>query len=452
MEVYYGFGCVCFVIAMIHIVYWRHIAAQNFFFKRAPHLKISEIHTFDDAWITGLVEAPKVVIPPVFGNECVYYVYQLFKKSVRVEKDSQGKVRRTEYWELVQTVANAAPFYLNDGTGRLVVSPTKAVIKFAHSAIRQSESWRHVLTYLPASGIMSSVGVASEQKDRLTAKGEIPLLLTPMGRQAFMKAIKSEERWTKTGGLILLWSAIALTLSGMFIHTRVFASGDWKSFIPIAGLLALIPFSLLYYGYTYNSMVSLRSQLINSWANVDIELKIRRDLIPNIVQATEAYFGHERGVLSLLSILRESLGRETKLSNRISLENNISRNMAQVVERIEASPELHDEICLKLHQELKTIEQKIAHAKSHFNAVVEEFNNLVKGFPSHLVALTLGFKAVPFYGENSNPTLLSEKRSDSLPSKPNEQSITMPSGDRSTDVKQTQVPTPASKNITEKAS
>ncbi|MBC7458109.1 MAG: LemA family protein [Bdellovibrionaceae bacterium] len=390
-------GVICFFIGMGVLYYYRSTSRQNFFFRRAPQLKISEFHTFDDVWITGMIEAPTVVIPPLFAYESVSYTYSLYEKKVRYERDSNGKERRIEFWDLVYSKADSTSFLINDGSGQVLVNPEQAIQKYFPSDIYQTTWWKHTITYLPASGLISSVGIVSEDKKQLIPKGETPLMITPMGRKNFIQSLNTEEKVAKYSGLSLTWLSFTFVAMEGFEQLRWLNQDGIAKFI-FSGILGAIPFAGTYYYFTFNSFVNLRRKVINSWANVDVELKARRDLIPNLVTSLEGYLKYEKDSFSAISQLREKLASERRLANRIEIENEISKHIAKINLTIESYPELNSGPVILISENLKVIENKIAHSKSHFNTVVEEYNNLIEGFPSKHIAGKHQFTSVPFYG------------------------------------------------------
>ncbi len=400
------FALVLAFIGSCTLMYYRNLSRQNFFFKRAPHLKISDIHVHDDVWVTGIIDPIKLVVPPFFFYETIQYSYSMFEKVVHYKKDANGNERRVETWELRHTENDASQFLLKDGSGELVVNPKNAIIKFPFNDFYQDQWFKHILSYLPASGLISAVGVVSDKKDQLIQKGEIPLMVTPMGRKQFNQSIKTQEVLSKFTGLFALWLSFSSCILSFNDHYSVFSGREDSSVLYIiSGVLAFIPFSIIYYYFTFNSLVALRTKTINSWANIDIELKNRRDLIPNLVTTLGQFLQNEKSSFQSLSECREKLKTEKRLSERIKIENEIMRNLSKIKLSIENTPDLKTEPVLLLTQEITTLENKISHAKSHFNAVVEEYNNLVCSFPSKWVAQFNYLSEVPYYGLESGKKL-----------------------------------------------
>jgi LemA protein len=392
---------VLLMIGIGFLYYNRSISKENFFFRRAPQLQINQVHTFDDGWFTGVIDTATILHPPFFNNDTVSYHYSLYEKVIKYEKDSQGRSKRVETWELYSSASDSTAFYLDDGSGKLIINPNKAIHKYPYGNSWESEHWKHVVSYIPSSGIISSVGVVSEDKKELIAKGETPFMISPMGRPEFMKASKSEEKWSKIGGLSFLWLS-SLSFFYFLNESSMQIPLDSISLFILLGLMSTIPFAACYVYFTNNSLVALRAQVVNSWANVDVELKNRRDLIPNLVQTVGTYLKHEQNSFAKLSDLRASLEKENLLTSRIKIENKITNSVNSFLTQVESHPEFKDESVLLLQKELVIIENKISHAKSHFNAVAEEYNNLVEGMPSSFVANYFKYVSIPFYGDKNS--------------------------------------------------
>ena len=149
----------------------------------------------------------------------------------------------------------------------------------------------------------------------------------------------------------------------------------------------------------YNSLVSLRNYIAESWSNVDTELKRRYDLIPNLVAAVKGYAAHERAVLE----------RVTELRNRCAANNGTPREQArdetqlvdalkQLLVVVENYPQLKaDQQFLKLQEELINTENRIQAARRFYNGNVRDYRNRCETFPSNLVASALGFQAAEFF-------------------------------------------------------
>ena len=137
----------------------------------------------------------------------------------------------------------------------------------------------------------------------------------------------------------------------------------------------------------------------NAWSNVDIELKRRYDLIPNLVETVKGYAAHERDVLQRLTEARSRAAASTgSPESQAKDENELVRALRQTFLVIEAYPDLKaNHNFLKLQQELINTEDRIQAARRYFNGNVKDFNNLVQMFPSMLIARTFNFAPAEFF-------------------------------------------------------
>lgn len=170
---------------------------------------------------------------------------------------------------------------------------------------------------------------------------------------------------------------------------------------PIYVGLATIPFFFFfYYVVTFNTFIDIRKRVLNAWANVDLELKFRRDLVPSLAKVAATYLKFESAQLENLVQLKNSLMSERRLGERIRQENALSQEIRKITLCAEQYADLKDDGVIKLMRELEAIEEKIAHARAHFNSMVKENNDSVKSFPSGIIAQIHDFRPIPFYGED----------------------------------------------------
>lgn len=170
----------------------------------------------------------------------------------------------------------------------------------------------------------------------------------------------------------------------------------------LAGLLALV--AVLALGI-FNGLVQLRNLLKNSWADVDVYLKRRAELIPNLVTAVKAYASHESTLLEALAHARteaSSIGGPTP--QRAAAETEVGSRVYQALILAEAYPDLKATANFaQLQQELSETEKLIASARQYYNAVVRDFNTKIESFPSSLVAGMMGLRQESFF-ELENPS------------------------------------------------
>ena len=160
----------------------------------------------------------------------------------------------------------------------------------------------------------------------------------------------------------------------------------------IVGIVALI---IVYLLICYNSFVKLNNQVKEAFSTMDVYLKKRWDLIPNIVQVVKGYAKHEKDTLKEIVELRNSVKSYDKLTDEEKIKTNeqMSNGLNRLMALAEAYPDLKaNDNFLSLQSDLSGIEDEIAQARKYYNAVVRNFNNKVEMIPSNIVAKILGYK------------------------------------------------------------
>jgi LemA protein len=165
----------------------------------------------------------------------------------------------------------------------------------------------------------------------------------------------------------------------------------------VVAAAVLIP--LIWLAATYNRFVRLRQHIRESWADIDVELKRRYDLIPNLVETVKGYAAHERGVLERVVELRNrAAANHGPASSQAADESALMLALKQVFVLAEAYPRLRaDQNFLSLQSELANTEDRIAAARRFFNGNVREMNALCAQFPTNLVGSTFGFAPETFF-------------------------------------------------------
>src|SRR5580704_10683448 len=150
--------------------------------------------------------------------------------------------------------------------------------------------------------------------------------------------------------------------------------------------------------FAYNRLVSLRNQVDNSWRQIDVQLKRRHDLIPNLVEAVKGYMQFERDTLTQVVEARAKAISAPDQASRMAAENQITTGLGRLLAVIENYPQLKaDENVLKLQEELTTTENQIAFARQAYNDVVLDLNTRIQSFPTNLIADNFGFKAAEYF-------------------------------------------------------
>lgn len=164
--------------------------------------------------------------------------------------------------------------------------------------------------------------------------------------------------------------------------------------IILAILAALLLFLIVY----YNRLVQLRNHRENAFADIDVQLKQRYDLIPQLVETVKGYAKHERETLARVIELRNQAVAATSIDDKIKAENQLTSALSGLKVTLEAYPDLKaNQNFLQLQEEMSDIENKLAAARRFFNSATKEFNNAVQTFPSNLVAGMFNFKKAPMF-------------------------------------------------------
>jgi LemA protein len=163
-------------------------------------------------------------------------------------------------------------------------------------------------------------------------------------------------------------------------------------FLAIIFLLVLMVVSL------YNKLVRLRNNREQAFADVDVQLKQRHDLIPQLVDSVKGYMGHERGVLTDITEARSNAMKATTINEKIAAENKLSTALEGLKVSVEAYPDLKaSQNFMELQNEIADIENKIASARRFFNSATKELNVSTELFPSNLIATLFNFKREPMF-------------------------------------------------------
>ncbi len=158
-------------------------------------------------------------------------------------------------------------------------------------------------------------------------------------------------------------------------------------------LVALV----VYVVYLYNRLVRLRQRVKNAWSQIDVQLKRRHDLIPNLVETVKGYMKHERALLENITRLRAEALEARSLAERGEKEGQISALLGQILAVVERYPELKaSENFLQLQEELVHTENKIAFARQFYNDAVMRYNTALQTFPTNMLASMFGFSPEEF--------------------------------------------------------
>ena len=163
-------------------------------------------------------------------------------------------------------------------------------------------------------------------------------------------------------------------------------------------LLAVVILLVLFFIAVYNGLIQKRIRTQEAWAQIDVQLKRRYDLIPNLVETVKGYAAHERTTLEQVIQARSAAMAAGGVQERAQAENMLSGALRQLFALSESYPNLKaNENFLQLQEELTSTENKIAFSRQHYNDSVAVYNTALQVFPNNIVGTRFGFKAAEFF-------------------------------------------------------
>ena len=180
--------------------------------------------------------------------------------------------------------------------------------------------------------------------------------------------------------------------------------------MPVWGwiIIAVVVVLIIFLVSTYNNLVVLRNRVKDQWAQVDVQLKRRFDLIPNLVETVKGYAKHENSTLKEVIEARNKFQSATTPEEEMAASGDLNKALSRLMVLTESYPELKaNENFLSLQADLKDCEEKIAYARQFYNDSVLSYMNKVEMFPSNVVASMFGFKEMKYFeiseGEKEAP-------------------------------------------------
>lgn len=403
-------GGIGFIAGVACLLIARKKDQENYIIERATPMLLSMVNVRDDVWLRGEPECDAPVTAPYFKVSCLHFHYKLEERVTETHRDSKGRTTTRTTWKTRQTSTDSALFRLRDKGGVIGINGRDADFRHLKQTVSHVGNLRHTLNFLPFPSAISAVGSVSEGRQSLEKYANIPLMVTSLERKEFVEKAERGERQLRGAGGFLL----ALGLAALF-----YALFDWRGIpAPTGGAFcgrtlgaALVPTAvvlLLYWlVYTYNTFVTYRARVDNAWRQVDVDLAMRYQLIPQLVSVAQAYMAHEKGLLEKLAALRTQAASASR-SDRVKMEGDAADSVSRLVAVMENYPDLKAQpMTQKLMREMTAIEEKIAHGRGIYNDAVLEYNNTVSKIPAALVAGPLGFRQQVFFaaveGEKTAP-------------------------------------------------
>lgn len=163
-------------------------------------------------------------------------------------------------------------------------------------------------------------------------------------------------------------------------------------------LLILLTVAVVWAAYAFNRLVALRARCDNGWSQIDVQLRRRHDLIPNLVETVKGYAAHERELFERVTLARTRGVDARSVGDQATAEREIGAGLRQLFAVAEAYPQLKaDASFLALQEELSGTESKIAYARQFYNDQVMRLNTRIQSFPSTIIARAFGFTAREFF-------------------------------------------------------
>jgi LemA protein len=163
-------------------------------------------------------------------------------------------------------------------------------------------------------------------------------------------------------------------------------------------VVALLVLAALYAVMLYNSLVAKRNQVRNAWAQIDVQLKRRHDLVPNLVETAKGYMKHEQQTLEAVIRARQIAVDAKTVGEHSRAENQLTQTLRSLFAVAENYPDLKaNQNMLQLQEELTSTENRIGFARQNYNDTVMRYNNRIEMFPSSVVAGFSGFKMAEYF-------------------------------------------------------
>lgn len=167
---------------------------------------------------------------------------------------------------------------------------------------------------------------------------------------------------------------------------------------PIWIVLGIVGLIVLYFWALYNSLVSLKTNIEEAWSQIDVQLKRRSDLIPNLVETVKGYAKHEKTVFSDVTKARSAMMGAKSLASKAQASDMLTAALGKLIAIAEAYPQLKaNENFVQLQKELSDTEDKVAYSRQYYNNLIRDYNEKIRTFPNTLFNESLGFKEKDYF-------------------------------------------------------
>jgi len=181
-----------------------------------------------------------------------------------------------------------------------------------------------------------------------------------------------------------------------YVRPKIFRGGATVTLIVILAIVVVLGFFVV---GVYNGLVKARNEVKNAWSSIDVQLKRRHDLIPNLVETVKGYAAHERGTLdAVVKARQQAVSFTGSVEERAKVENMLTQSLRSLFAVAEAYPDLKaNQNFLNLQEEISATENKIGFSRQYYNDATMRYKNRIEMFPSNMIAGMFNFQPEPFF-------------------------------------------------------
>ncbi len=367
--------------------------------------------------VKGTAESRQPLLSYLAEQRCVHYSWSVeehWSRTVReTYRDSDGKTKtRTRHesgWTTVAQGGEQAPFYLKDDLGVILIRPNNAKMEPvaifsktcsrgdplyyakgpAHAVSDSDHRRQFIEKAIPLHEPLYVMGQARERRDIIA-----PEIASDPKCPMFLISCRTEQQISRGLGIgYWIWGVIGLVLAvGGVVFGTAYRGGIFRySVIPIltAALIYILAWALGWVWFVFNSLIGLRNRVRQAWSLIDVQLKRRHDLIPNLVAVVKALSGYERDVQTELSALRTQM--EATPPGVTGPDYRACSRLLKAVE--EKYPQLRtQDSFLNLQRNLTETEQRIALARGYFNDIATHYNTRLQRIPDRFIGRLASLK------------------------------------------------------------
>ena len=321
------------------------------------------------------------LIGPVSGFACTWYHYEI--------QEERGSGKRSS-WHTIHEETQKQPFYCEDDEGKLRVFPSKAEIITKHKSTNHFGKKRYIERRLQPGDDLYLLGKAKADKTTgnslvLSHDKEAPYIISNRSEAEVMFIKASKAMLLLSLGTSLLFG-VGLWIGG---SNGNFSSADFVT----ASLIAPLFLTIFLVVLMYNDLIFLRQRCARNWANIDVSLKKRATLIPNLERVVKRYLEHENGLQQALAQLRTERAQVENVNAADAYMAHESRVIDKLSLCLEKYPDLEGhQVVTDFNRRLIKLENEIALIRAGFNDSVMNFNTRLQSFPDNLLAIAFKFE------------------------------------------------------------